>query len=320
MKTVAYSSPFVPPEWIAAHGLQPRRVLPARATGGLPQGVCPFAQAFMEDLAQHEYAAAVLTTTCDQMRRAPENQIAPPRCPMFLMNVPATQSQNAKQLYLDELRRLGEFLVEQGGTAPSHEHLSSIMRQYDLARHELRNREQQLTARGLVESLFSVGSSNGLCLRQSSIVNRQSAICLALVGGPLTEEDLALLDLVEDHGGRVVLNATECGTRTLPASFDPEAMRRSPLAELARAYFDVIPDAFRRPDDLLYEYLRRELAGRDVQGIVLVRQVWCDLWHAQAQRVRGELGLPLLDLDISCGGAAGASLATRVGAFLEALR
>jgi benzoyl-CoA reductase/2-hydroxyglutaryl-CoA dehydratase subunit BcrC/BadD/HgdB len=89
---------------------------------------------------------------------------------------------------------------------------------------------------------------------------------------------------------------------------------------LAAAYFGAIPDAFRRPDDLLYEYLRSELASRAVRGIVFVRQAWCDLWHAQAARMRAAFALPLLDLDVSCPDSASVSLSNRIQSFLEVLR
>ena len=49
MKTVLHTCPFVPPEWVAAHGLSPMRITPAAAVPrpGLTAGVCPFAGAFM---------------------------------------------------------------------------------------------------------------------------------------------------------------------------------------------------------------------------------------------------------------------------------
>ncbi len=47
---------------------------------------------------------------------------------------------------------------------------------------------------------------------------------------------------------------------------DRQRLLASPLAELAAAYFDTMPDAFRRPDTLLDEYLRRELAAGQGRG------------------------------------------------------
>jgi hypothetical protein len=94
----------------------------------------------------------------------------------------------------------------------------------------------------------------------------------------------------------VVLNACESGQRCLPAPLDAQAASADPLAQLRRMYFDSIPDAFRRPDSLLENYLRTHLAGSGARGVVLIRQVWCDLWHAWTQRLGGLCPLPVLDV------------------------
>ena len=68
MKVVAYSSPFVPSEWIAAHGLRPQR-LRLRAAEGLTRGICPYAGALIQAATDGlDASALVLTTVCDQMR------------------------------------------------------------------------------------------------------------------------------------------------------------------------------------------------------------------------------------------------------------
>ncbi len=75
-----------------------------------------------------------------------------------------------------------------------------------------------------------------------------NGIGLAVLGGPLMETDYTFFNLIEQAGGRVVLDATEGGERTLPRRFDPEKLSSDPLRELSEAYFDCIPDAFRRPN------------------------------------------------------------------------
>ena len=72
MDTVLYHCPFVPPEWIAAHGFIPSRPIPPAARAHGPAGACPFAQAFAEWSAKQPAKAVVYTTTCDQMRRMGE--------------------------------------------------------------------------------------------------------------------------------------------------------------------------------------------------------------------------------------------------------
>ena len=56
------------------------------------------------------------------------------RCPVFLMNVPSTwQTAAVRNLYRDELQRLGRFLVELGGSRRRAE-LAGMMLAYDQAR------------------------------------------------------------------------------------------------------------------------------------------------------------------------------------------
>jgi hypothetical protein len=73
--------------------------------------------------------------------------------------------------------------------------------------------------------------------------------------------DERVFDVIEQSGGRVVLDGTESGLRTLPAPLQRRRLRDDPLLELMDAYFGAIPDAFRRPDTALYQWLTRELAA-----------------------------------------------------------
>jgi len=148
-----------------------------------------------------------------------------------------------------------------------------------------------------------------------------SHIPLALVGGPLMESDDALFDLLEGIGGRVVLDATEGGERTLPRPFDPARIDADPFAELADAYFLSIPDVFRRPNHRLYEWLERELKAREVRGVVFRRYLWCDLWHAERLRLKQQIGLPTLDVDVGPDDLSTPNrMLGRIEAFVETLQ
>ncbi len=59
MRRVVYSSPFVPAELIAAHGFAPERVVPRHGTAP-PEGLCPFAQAFVDAVSAACDAAAAV--------------------------------------------------------------------------------------------------------------------------------------------------------------------------------------------------------------------------------------------------------------------
>lgn len=306
MTTVAYSSPFIPAEWIAAHGVRPLWLRPGATSGqmslGDRRGVCPYAGELVDTvLAGLDASALVLTTICDQMRYAAALLESVASLPVFLFSVPSTwQTPAARQLYRAELERLGRFLVRLGCQAPSPHELARVMLGYDETRAEARQSHAQ---------------------SMPAAMRADNAVPLALIGGPLREKDDVIFDLIEQVGGRVVLDATEGGERTLPAPLDRQRTLLEPLDELTRAYFDTIPDVFRRPNDMLYQWLGQFLAARKVRGMLVRRYLWCDLWHAELHRLRAWSPVPVLEIDVardedcSLGRTAG-----RLEAFLEMLR
>jgi benzoyl-CoA reductase/2-hydroxyglutaryl-CoA dehydratase subunit BcrC/BadD/HgdB len=312
MKRVAYVNPLVPPEWIAAHGLKPRWQLPELAEDprdcNAARGICPFAATVVAGARNRpDVAALVLTTTCDQMRHAAA-LVERIGLPVFLMHVPATwQTASSHGLYREELLRLGRFLVRLGGTAPNAASLARVMRGYEDARRRVLSQQENLPARQFAAMLAQVRGcpvpGNGhLGKTRPSLEPRQrhgpeGGIPLALVGGPLLKKDYSLFDAIEAAGGRVVLDATEGGQRTLPAPFDLCRIETDPLQALADAYFGGIPDVFRCPNTRLHEWLAEELPRRGVRGILFRRYLWCDLWHAELHTLRQRSPVPVLDLD-----------------------
>jgi benzoyl-CoA reductase/2-hydroxyglutaryl-CoA dehydratase subunit BcrC/BadD/HgdB len=326
MTTVAYCHPLVPPEWIAAHRLQPQWLQPERSHAAA-RGACAYAGSVVEAATTGGLPAAalVLTTVCDPMRYAAAVIDRHGRQPVFLFNVPSTwQTPVAGQIYLGELRRLGKFLVQLGGKSPSADELIHQMQAFEAARSALLAAQDHLSARQLAEGMLCVRGNPADCIVSPPAPVSQAAqggIPLAIVGGPLVEEDFDLFDLIDRLGGRVVLDATEGGTRLLPAAFDPLRMAADPLAELARAYFAAALDVFRRPNDPLFAWLERQLAERRVRGVLFRHYVWCDLWHAELYRFRACCPVPVLEIDVHHDDhGAGARIAGRVEAFLEMLR
>jgi benzoyl-CoA reductase/2-hydroxyglutaryl-CoA dehydratase subunit BcrC/BadD/HgdB len=321
MKTIAYSSPFVPAEWIAAHSLRPHWLQIGMASGGsmiaVTRGICPYAGALIDKtLSGIEADALVLTTTCDQMRYAAAVIESRGSCQIFLMNLPSTwQTPQVRNLYLDELKRLGRFLVQLGGKSPKDADLAETMLVYERARGSLIAARDGLSAREFSEAAAEVRG----CVTDISEPTNGSppanGIGLAVLGGPLMEPDYTFFNIIEQAGGRVALDATEGGERTLPRRFDPLKRSSDPLQELSDAYFDGIPDAFRRPDSRLYEWLGQELAARQVRGIIFRRYVWCDLWHAELHRLKKWSPIPVLEID---SGSEDSGVSNRVQGRIEA--
>jgi benzoyl-CoA reductase/2-hydroxyglutaryl-CoA dehydratase subunit BcrC/BadD/HgdB len=301
-KTVVYTCPYVPAEWIAAHGLRPRRLipLPVENACAIPrlEGLCPYARAFANDAAADREAEGIIVTTlCDQMRRVFDLLTRRADTPAFLLNVPHTwQTVAAHRLYLDELKRLGRFLVRLGGHEPGKEELARIMLDHESTRQR------------------RVGCA------VHTISSAATGVPIAVVGGPLMQRDRVLFDVIEQCGGRTVLDATETGPRGLCRLFDHRYVQEDPLLELAQAYFE-IPDASRRPNSGLYEWLKENLAETGARGIIFHHYLWCDAWRAELARLKEWTPLPVLGLDSDGHGPTDrARLHSRIRAFMETLQ
>ena len=327
MKTVAYSCAMVPCEWIAAHGLRPKRLRPSAGATVPGQAapvasVCSFVRAMIGSVwADADVDAVVITTVCDQMRRAVE--LIEHGCdkPVFLMNVPATwQESPSHRLYAQELRRLGRFLVSVGGRAPSDEQLADVMRNYDDVRRTVRDARGCLSARQYSQALLASTHGQAPTVDPNAATEPTDGVGLALIGGELCAEDLDVFDLIEQAGGHVVLDATDGGERAQPEPFDRRRIGRTPLAELADAYFGTIPHAFRRPNSTLFEYLAYQVAARAVRGIIFRRYAWCDTWNAELPRLRQCVDVPVLDMDFGAEGQDRGRKLCRVEALLETCR
>lgn len=142
-------------------------------------------------------------------------------------------------------------------------------------------------------------------------------IPLALIGESLLPSHFDLPGLIEARGGRVALDATSDGERGQPVFPDEARIDEDPFAAMVDGYFDGVTDIFQRPNTRLYDWLRPRLTDRGIRGIVLWHYSWCDLWRAEANRLREEFRLPMLHLD--AGDSLTPSMKTRVEAFLEIL-
>lgn len=323
MKPVVYTSPFVPAEWIAAHGLVPSRRVPLRPAADAPEGACPFATAFVRDCAAAE-GPAIVATTCDQLRRGAETiqgRIAGgPDRGLFLLHVPsAAGSPSAAAFYRAELERLGRFLIRNGGIAPDPTRVLEEMRRWGAVRRRLRAWRGRLDAVELARRIARFHRDGHPGCEPPAMAPRPGPAVMVL-GGPLTDNDLGILAGIEQAGAHVEADGSETGERCWPREYDEARADADPLDELAAAHFDAIPDVFRRPDDLLHRWVREIVASRRIRGIVVVVHVWCDLWRAAAERMRETAGVPLLILDLRGSDGGGGAGATRIQAFVESIR
>ncbi len=373
---VFLTSPWIPAEWIRAHGLVPRGIWAAEnfqpGAQPLSAGVCAFAEATVRFAEARTDSAVIFSTACDQMRRGFDavpfhGQLQPPisgegacaerdsvlECgsplPLlrtsitdpkrqragevqnlaassticgnpraFLFNLPATwQTPAAKEMFHAELERLGQFLLTIGGHAPSLERLRQEMEQSSATRKRLLESAPASSPRGFAEAVARFHWDGFFPPPPPAAPTNQ--VPIALVGGPFLASHWKLLDEIEAAGGRVVLNATKTGERSLCPAFESEADTDNPFDVLVHGYCDNIVDVFQRPNTRLYSWLKPRLASRQVRGIVLWHFTGCDLWRAEAQTLRETFGLPVLLLEASDEPGNTPRELTRLQAFVETL-
>ena len=290
MLKVVYSSPYIPRQWIAAYGMDPvllhPTVAPSGDDGERREGMCSYARAWLRTaLADDSASAIVLAQVCDQMRRTFEIASLHSRVPCFLFSVPATwRTSTARTFYREELQRLGQFLIDVGGRAPSRAALA-----------------ERLAADRDEREFESKSESPG-------------SIPFALIGPHTNADDAVWLEILRRRGGCVLLDlrAPEA------PMFDRRNLTDLPFAELADGCFDAIRDIFQRPNNRFYEKLAAALRDSPVKGLIVRRYLWCDLWRAEVERLRQFSPIPVLDLEIGDHpGKDPHRLSGRIASFLE---
>jgi benzoyl-CoA reductase/2-hydroxyglutaryl-CoA dehydratase subunit BcrC/BadD/HgdB len=327
------TSPWVPAEWIRAHGLEARGIwfAPDRSPSASFAGDCAFARQASHVAEVESGSVFVFTTQCDQLRRQFDCLALSISHRVFLFNLPATwQTPVAKRIFLAELERLGRFLVANGGHEPTADALSASMEEHNRARKELLQSATSLPAQTAVEAVagFYTEGIPTSPPRPDRSADWQSAVSpvgvpIALVGGPLYRADWGLFAAVQTAGARVVLNATEPGERNLWESTfvrSGVSSKDALLDALAEDYLAHCVDVFQRPNRRLYAWLGARLASRGARGIVLWVYSACDLWRGEAQTLRETFRLPVLQLEAGEAAGGWTRIRGRLEAFVESLQ
>jgi benzoyl-CoA reductase/2-hydroxyglutaryl-CoA dehydratase subunit BcrC/BadD/HgdB len=330
---VLLASPWIPPEWVLAHGFESRGIwFDDRFAAGaivVENGICALAQNSVQLARQNPRVPVIFASHCDQLRRGFDEVSEPGR---FLFNLPATwQSAAAQNLYESELRRLGRFLVQLGGSEPTNEAVAQAITLMTTKRKRLLSLAPHTPGKPMCSLLadyygasLQTESTTPPCATEAIAAglgtSRPHPIPLALLGSPLTPSQWRLFDTIEAAGGTVALNATENGERSLIVFPDEQPAGDTPTLRLARAYVQGCADVFQRPNTPLYSWLKPRLLERKIRGILLWHYVGCDLWRAEAQSLREAFELPLLTLDATEATSDHARTSGRIQAFLESLQ
>lgn len=286
MKTVYYTSSFVPAELIAACGCLPQRLTGSAATSRLSrtEGMCAFTEAWLQALLNRDETqpgAAVFVTSCDQMRRAFDLYCSHSKQPAFLLNVPATLTPHGLDYFRQELERLQRFLCDFSGWP------------------------------------FEAGRLNMIAAPPAQQASH-APLRLGLVGESVSGAIYDELNAILKHlNAGITLDLTEESLSDPLCPSESPALR-DPLGELARRLF-YRPSVWRRPNHAFYRALTQRLGRDDIGGLIVLRYVFCDHWHSAVYELKKRLAIPVLPIDLDGSAALSASVVSRVQAFTEML-
>lgn len=262
VKKIAVLSNAIPDAWFEGLDVALVRDAPTDAPVPLRAGMCGYL-AFLPGVLK-QVDGLVLSTCCDQMRRAAE-WLAADEC-VFLFNVPSTHHQ--ERLLQSEKARLMKWLAQ----LPQ---ARSRLKRCDASPSDARTQGAQ-DARPIGTDMLSIG----------------------VLGGHFCGDQDTVKAFFAKRGIQVALWGCEGG--------------------------EWVGDVFQRPNAAFYDQVQAVVTKRHLQGLVVVRTTWCDVWRLACVRLHEVLQVPVLEwvMDGQSHGQSSldGSSVTRLEAFCELLR
>ncbi len=339
-KVIGYLCNYAPVELIAAAGAIPVRLehgsYSAELVGSkyLRADACSFCKSclggFELDPLYRLTDAVVAVNTCDMMRRLPESIERYFGRPVLQVYLPRTSEPLPQRLaeFRRQLEQLRLELASLTGIRASDESIRAATVSYNQLRAVLRELDErrsvvtgpsQRRLLDLVALAWLLAPERAVEMLKA-LPSEQRVLFghvprLMIGGSILAVEDRWLLELIEQQAN-IVADFLCTGSRSYA---DDVPITPDPMEGLAAGYYCRVPCAFRRPNDGLYDYIRRLARARQVLGIVYKTLLYCDPWNFEAKRLKTAVGLPVLHLDTDYSQENREQVRTRVEAFLEML-
>ncbi len=336
-KAIGFFCSYVPEELLIAAGFSPIRITPGAADASSAQAhlqsyTCYLARACLHRALSGEldhFAGFIFSHTCDTMQGLADIwQQARPGTFVETFNFPTVLSSGKALTYtIAELERLRKRLEEFTGRPIGEESLREAVRLANRKRsllQELALRRENIPAVRffrIVERALALPPEEAIAFLQSLELEEEApsgGLRLLLAGSTL--DDLALVDFIEESGGKIVEDDFCNGTRYFQTLADESI---PPMEAIARRLLErpLCPCKFLSPGTYSRNLLEKARRAR-AHGVILVRQKFCDPWGWEfplMQSVFREGRMPLLMVEVEQPGAIGPAV-TRIQAFMEMLK
>ncbi len=245
-------------------------------------GICDTVSYVDAMLSTQRVDVVVVTTECDQMRRAADLwQMRYGKSRIFLWNIPTVTRQSLMQkMYAEELQRWGRWL-------------------------------QNLSPMGTPQLRETFSMQKGV---QKDV---QKLKPLALVGSPWLKNQEQLYHWFESRGFEIVLDWSE----NAEARTDIGSMQFLDIEAIASHFVEHYFSPFQKPNSAFYESFLSQVKLHQCQGIIVLRTAWCDQWRGVFARMQELSDVPVMEwiMDSNESLNENSRILTRLEAFLEFL-
>lgn len=341
-KIVGIMCEYTPRELIMAAGAVPvclcggSHEMTAAAERDLPAGLCPLIKSTYGYFATKknpflEMADLVVAeTTCDGKKKMYE--LMAKEKAMYVLELPQKPDDpDARQHWLEELRKFRVFLEDRFGRTISDEDLRGAIRTMNRERDLRRKLAETMKGacppwpgRKLLDYKSIISGIEGdmveyeqLFMQQSQVSSLKQRPRVLLTGVPTVHGAEKVVDIIENAGGLIVCMENCTGIK--PIIEDVAADAPDPLKAIADKYFH-LPCSVMTSNRRRLELLER--LARDYRADCIIDLVWqgCLTYDVESyftKELAQRMGLPYLKIVTDYGPSDSARIALRVEALLE---
>lgn len=332
-----YTCHAFPAAVLAGLGLWPARILCDSSADAESAGekvvrpdVCPLVKTLLGNVAEKRGLHAQVDlwiglSTCDQMRRGMHSLSEHLACEVHPIQLPATRTPESADYYVDQVKRVAADIETRHGlsfdaNAAEQWHRDRYKAAAVLSLAARSGRVSPLDLHNMFH-VFFMARPKGLAEFFSGLIASsrpfEGTKTVVLSGGPLTREDTALLEELEERGYTVLpLNCT--GLNAVESEGQTRAGKNL-IESLALAAFGMPTCTRSRPNTAVYTRIGETLKTSGATGLIVKTLKFCDHWYTERERLRRSFGVPVLVFDSDYAEGGRERILSRIDAFLETL-
>lgn len=353
---IGYLPMYFPEEIVSASGAIPVGIIGKErkielADQHLMTNACAMLRTSYEGLLKGDYdfldgLATILI--CDQIRFFWEVWSLDKKFPLFCqMWLPYQLDGTTRGILIDELNRFKNELTQLTGNEMTEDDLRESIEIYNQFRSLLRKVNEKrinsdnfisfsemvkivcagmvLPKEIIIEDIENIFTEGGISKNTTNVDKKRLILCGHLCAPP----DLALLDLIENCGGKIVGDDLFFGERYFSQDV---SVNGDPIENIADRFFERLPCTTihygqtwledGKKESVYGEYIVNLLRNRNADGVIVLREMYCDpldMEYVLFKKKMDEAGVPSLSLMTDMTSAGTETARNQIQAFYESI-